>query len=88
MTHRSMTILSVRDFRNNLAKYLNLIDQGERVFIHRNNRLYTLVPIEEEDLEITPALAQKIATAREELVEARTLGFDSASEAAAWMDSL
>lgn len=83
-----MTILSVRDFRNNLAKYLNLIDQGERVFIQRNNRLYTLVPIEEGDLDITPALTQKIATAREELVEGRTLGFDSASDATAWMDSL
>lgn len=84
----TMTAISVRDFRNNLASFFNMADKGESVFIRRNQRVYTLVPVTDEDIAITPALAAKISKARKEYNDGQTVGFDSAAEAAAWMDSL
>lgn len=83
-----MTTLSVRDFRSRLAASLNLVDQGEQVFLRRHNKLYTIVMIEDNDLEITPQLEAKIAKARQEHLEGKTLGFDNAGEAQQWMDAL
>ena len=55
-----MKILAVRDFRNQLASSLDSVDSGEHVFIRRKNKLYIIVPVEVDDLTITPELADKI----------------------------
>lgn len=83
-----MTTVSVREFRNNMASFFNMTDKGESVFICRNQRVYTLVPVTEEDMAITPALATKISKARKEYTSGQSAGFDSVVEAATWMDSL
>ena len=49
-----MEILSVSDYRNNLA------DMGEKVLIRRKNEIYALVKIGREDLMITPELQARI----------------------------
>lgn len=83
-----MATLTMRDFRGNLAASFDRVDVGERVYIRRNHRLYTLVPVEDDELEITPSLAAKIEEARKEFREGKTLMFDSASAAQKWMDEL
>ncbi len=83
-----MTSLTMRDFRSNLATSFDRVDNGERVYIRRNSKLYTLVSVEDDDLTITPALAAKIEQARQEHKESKTLKFESAAAAQKWMDEL
>lgn len=59
-----MTTLTIRDFRSYLAASLDLVDQGERILLHRGNKIYTIIIIEDSELEITPQLAEKIEKAR------------------------
>ena len=61
---RDMTTLTIRDFRSYLAASLDLVDQGERILLHRGNKIYTIIIIEDSELEITPQLAEKIEKAR------------------------
>lgn len=72
-----MAALTMRDFRSNLATSFDRVDSGERVYIRRNSKLYTLVPVEEDDLSITPALAAKIERARQEYREGKTVSLKS-----------
>lgn len=83
-----MTALTVRDFRSQMATSFDRVAAGERIFIRRKNRLFTLVPVDDDDLTITPALAAKIEKARKEHREGKTLKFDSAAAAQKWMDEL
>lgn len=83
-----MAALTMRDFRSNLATSFDRVDSGERVYIRRNSKLYTLVSVEDDDLTITPALAAKIEQARREHREGKTLKFESAAAAQKWMDEL
>lgn len=83
-----METLTMRDFRSNLATSFNRVDGGERIYIRRNRKLYTIVPVEDDDPEMTPALAAKIEQARQEHKEGKTLKFKSASAAQQWMDEL
>lgn len=81
-----MTTLSVGDFRSNLAASLNLVDQGEQIFLRRHNKIYAIVLVDEDDLSVTPQMAEKLANARKEFQERKTLVFDSAASAQQWMD--
>lgn len=83
-----MTQLTVRDFRSNMAASLDRVDAGEQIFIRRKKQLYTIVPVEDNELGITPELAAKIDKARKEFREGRTLRFESAAAAQKWMDEL
>ncbi|MBQ9646484.1 MAG: hypothetical protein IJV24_09060 [Prevotella sp.] len=83
-----MTQLTVRDFRSQMASVFDRVDAGKQVFIRRRNQLYTIVPVAEDDLGITPELAAKIEKARQEYKEGKTLKFDSAAEAQRWLDEL
>ena len=83
-----MTALTMRDFRSNLANSFDRVDGGEHVYIRRNHKLYTLVSVEDDDLDISPALAAKIEKARKEHKEGKTLRFENATAAQKWMDEL
>jgi len=85
---KAMNSLSIRDFRAKMAQAFERTDAGERVFIRRKNRLYTIVPVEEGDLDISPQLAAKIEQARKEHQEKKTVNFNNAQEAQKWMDEL
>ena len=82
----NMATLTIRDFRNRMAAAFDRTDAGEKVFIRRNNRLYTIIPIDDDDLTISPELAAKIENARKEYSEGKTLAFNNAAEAQKWMD--
>ena len=55
-----MSILNVRDFRSNMAAIFDRTDAGEKNFIRRRNKLYAIVPVTEDELEISPEPAAKI----------------------------
>ena len=48
-----MEILSVSDYRKNIAASFDRADRGERVLIRRRNMLYALVSIGREDLSLS-----------------------------------
>ena len=69
-----MTSLSFSDFRKNMASSFDLVDAGEKVYINRGSRkTYAIIPVEDGDLTITPALAAKIEKARKEFREGKSL---------------
>jgi antitoxin (DNA-binding transcriptional repressor) of toxin-antitoxin stability system len=83
-----MTTLTIRDFRSNLAASFDLVDKGESVLVRRRGKIYTIVVVEDDELEITPQLSEKIEKAREEYRVGRALAFESAAAAQQWMNEL
>lgn len=83
-----MNTVSVRDFRTGMASVLNRSDAGEQIVISRGRKLYAIVPIQFDDLTITPSLQAKIDKAKAEMDEGTALTFSNASEAQKWMDEL
>lgn len=65
-----MEILSVKDFRNNLAASFDRAAAGEQVLIRRKNSLYALVCLGQEDVTLSPKkereIDELIANLREE----------------------
>ncbi len=55
-----MEVLSVRDYRNNLAASFDRASEGERVLIRRKNSLYALVRIGNEDLSLSQAQQSRV----------------------------
>ena len=83
-----MNTITVRDFRTNLSANFDRVDAGERVLVRRRNRVYTIIPVDDDDMSITPELQAKIDKARKEYQEGKTLHFESAADALKWMDEL
>lgn len=55
-----MEVLSVRDYRNNLAASFDRAAQGERVLIRWKNSLYALVSVGSEDVSLSPSKQRKV----------------------------
>lgn len=83
-----MNTMTVRDFRTNLSANFDRVDAGERILVRRRNRVYTIVPVEDDDLTISPELQAKIDKAKQEYKEGKTLHFESAEAVQKWMDEL
>ena len=83
-----MTTLTVRDFRSQMATSFDRVDAGEKVFIRRKKQLYTIVPVEDDEMEITPALAEKIEKARQEYREGKGVALKTREDIEKWFDSL
>ena len=83
-----MNTMTVRDFRTNLSANFDRVDAGERILVRRRNRVYTIVPVEDDDLTISPELQAKIDKARQGYKEGKTLHFESAEAVQKWMDEL
>lgn len=65
-----MNTITVRDFRANLSAYFDRVDAGERILIRRRSKLYTIVPVEDDDLMILPKLQARIEGAESTTVTA------------------
>jgi antitoxin (DNA-binding transcriptional repressor) of toxin-antitoxin stability system len=83
-----MTHLTIKDFRNQMASSFDRVDAGEHVFIRRKNQLYTIVPVSEDDLTITPELAAKIEKARQEYREGKTISLKTREDVDRYFESM
>ena len=83
-----MTQLTVRDFRSQMASSLDRVDAGEHVFIRRKNQLYAIVPVDDNDLAITPELAAKIEKARQEYREGKTISMKNHEDIDRYFESM
>lgn len=83
-----MNTITVRDFRTNLSANFDRVDAGERILVRRRNKVYTIIPVDDDDMTITPELQAKIDKARQEYKEGKTQHFESAAEVQKWMNEL
>ena len=83
-----MTQLTVRDFRSQMASSFDRVDAGEHVFIRRKNQLYAIVPVDDDDLTITPELAAKIEKARQEYREGKTVSLKTHEDIDRYFESM
>ncbi len=83
-----MTHLTIRDFRSKMADSFDLVDAGEQVFIRRKNQLYTIIPVTQEDMTITPELEAKIKKARQEFKEGKTISLNSPEDIDNYFESM
>lgn len=78
-----------REFRSQQAHVFDLADQGERVIIRRSRKqAYTLVPIEDDDLTITPELQARIDRARTDIKAGKCVSVHGKEELNAYLESL
>lgn len=83
-----MKPLTVKDFRTNLSAVLDKVDTGERILVRRQNKVYTIIPVENDDLTITPELQAKIDKARQEYKDGKATTIRTHEELDAFIDSL
>ena len=83
-----MTQLTVRDFRSQMASSFDRVDAGEHVFIRRKNQLYAIVPVDDDDLAITPELAAKIEKARQVFREGKAISLKTHKDVDSYFESM
>lgn len=71
-----------------MASSFDRVDAGERVFIRRKNQLYTIIPVSEDDLTITPELAAKIEKARQEYREGKAVSLKTHEDVDRYFESM
>lgn len=78
-----------REFRSQQAHVFDLADEGEKIIIRRKKkRSYTLVPVEDDDLTITPELQARIDKARAEIKAGNCITVHGKEELNAYLESL
>ena len=78
-----------REFRSNQSHAFDLADQGAHVIIRRNKKqAYTLVPVNDDDITITPSLQAKIENARAEYKAGEFTRLTSHDDIDKYFDSL
>ena len=82
-----MCTLTVRDFRQNLSRSLDRVDNGEDVIITRGNKYYiisevTLAPV------VTPELQARLDAARQEISRGECTVLNTPQDIDRYFDSL
>lgn len=78
-----------REFRSQQAHVFDLADKGEKIIIRRSRKqAYTLVPIEDDDLTITPELQARIDKARAEIKAGKCIILRSSEELNRYLETL
>lgn len=70
-----MAILEItsREFRDKQKSIFDLVDKGEKVIIRRGKkRSYVLTPIQEDSLDLSPAMIETIERGLQDIKEGRT----------------
>jgi len=85
-----MLVISSREFRDNQARYFDLVDNDEQVLIQRGkNKAYILNPVTETDrMSVNPELIAKIKRAEENIRAGKGVRVQSKEELQKLFDSL
>ena len=83
-----MNTLTVSGFRKNMAAAFNRAADGENVMIRRGTQLFDIIPVQDDELTITPELQAKIDKAREEYRNGETISLKSHEDVERYFDSL
>lgn len=78
-----------REFRSQQAHVFDLADKGEKIVIRRRHKqAYTLVPIKDDDLAMTPELQARIDKAREDIKAGKCVTVHGKEELDAYLETL
>lgn len=83
-----METITTRDFRSNMAALFNKVDAGEQILVRRNNRMYTVIPVESYDLTMTSDMWKRIEAARKEIKEGNCITCRTEEELDTFLNSL
>lgn len=84
-----MTVVSIRDFRNNQSKYLNLASNGESVILTSRTGSFRIVPVSTDDSVMTKAeFEAKIEAARSEILAGKGTTVNDKAELDTFLESL
>lgn len=86
-----MSILEItaRNFRNNLKDCFNLVDKGQRVVIKRGSeKSYLLVPIEVEDVVLSPEMELKLDRSMKQIKEGKSTTVKDIGELKKFLETL
>lgn len=64
----AITEVTLRDFRKDLSSMLDQVDAGVSIVLSRGgNKRYTIIPVEDGDLDFTPEMYEQIERVMEEI---------------------
>lgn len=88
-----MQTTNITNFRNSMAKYLDLASAGEPVLLRRGRRVYSIKQVEKKEEEddrvyMTPELQRRIEEAEKNCREGRCVTCETLEQLFAHLDSL
>ena len=84
-----MTVISIRDFRSNQSKYLNMASNGESVILTSRSGSFRIVPVSADDSVMTKAeFEAKIEAARAEILEGKGTTVNGKAELNSFLEAL
>lgn len=84
-----MTVISIRDFRSNQSKYLNLASNGESVILTSRTGSFRIVPVTADDSVMTKAeFEAKIEAARAEILAGKGTTVNGKAELNSFLEAL
>ena len=83
-----MTSITTREFRSNMASMFNKVDAGEQVLVRRNNRMYTIVPVQDNELAISPKLWARIEEGRKQIANGDCIVCNNEEELKTYFEAL
>lgn len=84
-----MTVISIRDFRSNQSKYLNLASNGESVILTSRSGSFLIVPVTADDSVMTKAeFEAKIEAARAEILAGKGTSVKGKAELNSFLEAL
>lgn len=83
------TVVTARDFRQNMKMYLDSASRGEDVILCRGDEHFMVVKVGVKVTpDITPELKARLDAAHAEYTRGEYTRFNTPEEAQAWLDSL
>lgn len=83
-----MNTLTISDFKKNMSSSLNRIDAGERVYFRRGAQIYTVIPVHDNEEELTPDLYEDIEKGRKEYIAGKCVECLNHEELSSFLESL
>lgn len=67
--NQDMTIVTVREFRANIKKFIDLAEGGEKVVIRRGAAQFYLMPVQPADLAFSQDMQERINAASRQIID-------------------
>jgi len=84
-----MTLISIRDFRSNQGKYLELAASGESVILTSRSGNFKIIPVTEDDSVISKSeFLAKIDAARASIINGEGISVKGKNELSSFLESL
>lgn len=83
-----MESVSMSHFRAQMSKYFDRASSGDCVLVHRGTKMFTLVPVTTDDIELSPALQQRFDAAHQSLQKGECVACNNHQQLHELLDAL